>query len=60
MQHEQFRPQYRNSARVMARTARQDNQFAEIAIISVAGLALALFEIAHYAGSAILPQMFAL
>jgi hypothetical protein len=32
----------------------------EIAIISLAGLALTLFDMAHYAGSAVLQQMFAL
>jgi hypothetical protein len=59
MQYEQPRPQYRHSARGAVR-ARQDNQAVEIAIISLAGLALTLFEMAHYAGSAVLQQMFAL
>jgi hypothetical protein len=60
MEHEQLRPQHRNWARAAVRGAHQDNQFVEIAIISLAGLALTLFEMAHYAGSAILQQMFAL
>lgn len=56
---EDLRPQYRRSARVAVR-ARQDNQFLEIAIISLAGLTLTLIEMAHYVGSVVLPQMFAL
>jgi hypothetical protein len=59
VQHEQLRPQDRHSARAAVR-ARQDNQAVEIAIISLAVLALTLFEMAHYAGSALLQQMFAL
>jgi hypothetical protein len=31
-----------------------------IAIISLAGMALPLIEMAHYAGTALLPRMFAL
>jgi hypothetical protein len=60
MQQEQWRPQYRHSARAGVRAARQENQIVEIAIISLAGLALTLFEMARYAGSAVLQQMFAL
>jgi hypothetical protein len=60
MQHEQLKPQYRNSARVAVRAAPQDNEVMEIAVISLAGLTLTLFEMAHYAGSAVLQQMFAL
>jgi hypothetical protein len=32
----------------------------QIAIISLAGMALLLIEMAHYAGGALLPRMFAL
>jgi Tfp pilus assembly PilM family ATPase len=59
MQREDLRSQYRNSARATVRASRQDNQSIEIAILSLAGLTLTLFEIAQYAGSAVLPQMFA-
>jgi hypothetical protein len=60
MQHESLRPQYRNPARAAVRAARQGAEFVEIAIISLAGLTLAVIEIAQHAGSAILPQMFPL
>ena len=59
MQHEQPRPHYRRVARAAVR-ARQDNQAVQIAIISLAGMALLLIEMAHYAGGALLPRMFAL
>ena len=59
MQHEQPKPHYRHSARAAVR-ARQDDQSVQIAVISLAGVALMLIEMAHYAGGALLPQMFAL
>jgi hypothetical protein len=44
----------------IARSARDDNQFVQIATLSLAGLGLTLFLIAQYVGSGVLQQMFAL
>jgi hypothetical protein len=45
----------------IARAARKDGrELIDIATLSLAGLALTLFLIAHYAGSGVLRQMFAL
>jgi hypothetical protein len=60
MQHEQLRTRDRHLARAAVRAARQDNQLAEIAVVSLAGLTLVLIEMAHYAGSAVLQHVFAL
>ena len=57
MQYEQQGSQYRLSARA---AARQEKQIVDIAIISLAGLALTLFAMAQYAGSAVPQQMFGL
>ena len=52
---------YRNRRPIaIARSARANNELVDIATISLGGLALTLFLIAHYGGSGTLQRMFAL
>lgn len=49
----------RRRGKAVATASSRDGQLVDILIFSLAGLSAALFQIAHYAGSDVLPLMFA-